>query len=252
MLSDSILQQHLTQPFRYFPSVDSTNDVAQQWLRDSATAGSAVIADEQRAGRGRRGRTWYTPPSVALAVSIVLKTQAQFASRASMVGALAVYDLCVYLNIPTSDVAIKWPNDVLVRGKKVSGILPEAVWQQDTLLGIVLGIGVNVRNQFTDDLADTAITLETATDTSLDRAILLAYLLDRVAHWSKYMATKTVPNTWRERLVTIGQDVSVTGNQLTIVGKAVDVEQDGTLLIEKVDGSIQRVMAGDVSLRPRT
>ncbi|MEL6404519.1 MAG: biotin--[acetyl-CoA-carboxylase] ligase [Chloroflexota bacterium] len=251
MLSDSILQQHLSQPFRYLPSVDSTNDVAQQWLRDGALAGNAIIADEQRAGRGRRGRTWYTPPAVALAVSIILKTQTQFASRASMVGALAVYDLCIHLDIPANDVVIKWPNDVLISGKKVSGILPEAVWQRDTLLGIVLGIGVNVRNQFTDDLAETATTLENATEKSLDRAILLAYLIDRVNHWSKYMATKTVPNTWRERLVTIGQDVTVTGSQLTIVGKAVDVEQDGTLLIQKSDGSIQRVMAGDVSLRPR-
>lgn len=251
MLSESLLAKHLSRPFRYHASIDSTNDAAQLWLREGATAGSAVIADEQRAGRGRRGRTWYTPPGVALAVSIILKTSPQFASRASMVGALGVYDLCQHLDIPDEHIGIKWPNDVLLSGKKVSGILPEAVWQGDTLLGIVLGIGVNVRNTFTDDLAITATTLEQAAKRSLDRAPLLAYLLQRIDHWAHRMSTDTVPAIWKARLITLGQDVIITGTNQRIVGKAVDVDPDGTLLIATQDGSMQRVMAGDVSLRPR-
>src|SRR5688500_3029795 len=118
-LSEEILSQTLKREFRFFPSVDSTNDIAQAWIREGAKAGSVVLADEQLKGRGRRGRFWYTPPGVALAISYILKPSAEFATRSSMVGALAIYELCNSLGI--QDIGIKWPNDVQIKGKKVSG-----------------------------------------------------------------------------------------------------------------------------------
>ncbi|MEM9951174.1 MAG: biotin--[acetyl-CoA-carboxylase] ligase [Chloroflexota bacterium] len=248
MLSETLLNQHLSQPFRYFESVDSTNNIAQSWLRDGADVLSVVIADEQRKGRGRRGRIWYTPPNVALAVSVILKPTTQVAPRISMVGALAVYDTCQYLNI--NEVGIKWPNDVQIAGKKVSGILPEAVWQDDHLLGVALGMGVNVRNQLDGDLSDTATTLSLETSQPLNRAKLIAYLLERVAYWYSLVQKDDLVLAWKARLNTIGQTVTITGDNINIVGQAVDIDPDGALLIEKMDGSIQRVLAGDVSLRP--
>lgn len=249
MLSQDILAKTLSYPFQYFDSVDSTNDIAQQWLRQGADSLSVVLADEQRQGRGRRGRIWYTPPNVALAVSVILKPTIQTASKASMVGALAVYDLCQHLSI--DDVGIKWPNDVQIKGKKVSGILPEAVWDGDKLLGVVLGMGINVRNALDGELADIATTLNFETQQNLNRADLIAYLMKRIVYWYALMVKDDLQQVWKSRLNTIGQEVIITGANQRIVGQAVDSDANGGLLIKTADGSIQTVLAGDVSLRPK-
>lgn len=249
MLSQELLQNKLAYPFQYFDSVDSTNDIAQDWLRAGTDSLSLVIADEQRKGRGRRGRIWYTPPHVALALSVVLKPDIQFAPRASMIGALAVYDLCHYLNI--ENIGIKWPNDVQINGKKVSGILPEAVWDNDKLLGLVLGMGVNVRNQFEGELVDIATSLSHETTAKINRVELVAYLMQQIDYWYSLIAKDDLHHAWKSRLTTLGQNVEVTGANLRIVGQAVDIDSNGGLLIKTADGSIQTVLAGDVSLRPQ-
>lgn len=245
MLNESILSQSLKQPFRYFDSVDSTNDIAKDWLLSGTQALSVVIADEQRKGRGRKGRVWHTPAGVALALSVILKPTVHQAHRVSMLGALAVYDLCASLGI--KHVGIKWANDVQIMGKKVSGILPEAVWERDKLIGVVLGIGVNVRVTFPPELAETAINLELATGQTLNREALLATLLTRIQYWYGQLDDNELFDTWEERLSTIGQAVEIEG----IVGIAQGVDYDGALLIKTHDARIQRVLAGDVSLVSR-
>ncbi len=241
-LSTDRLKAHLTQPFRYYESVASSNDVAMQWLREGASAGSAVIADEQRAGRGRKGRIWYTPPGVALAVSVILRPAPEHASRVSMLGALCVAELCEHLTI--ANVGIKWPNDVQISGRKVSGVLPEAAWENGHLQGVVLGMGVNVRVNFSDDIAHTAINLEEAAGRSLDRVQCLAYLLNRVAAWQTRLSSDDLFEAWRSRSNTIGQRVRVDNSE----GIAQGIDREGALLLEKSDGTMQRVLAGDVSL----
>ena len=250
VLSHQLLASHLSYPFQYFESVDSTNDIAQEWLRKGADSLSLVIADEQRKGRGRRGRIWYTPPNVALAVSVMLKPRLDCASRVSMVGALAVYDLCESLNV--DNIGIKWPNDVQVKGKKISGILPEAVWDSDKLLGVVLGMGINVRNSLQGELVDIATTLNDETELEPNRVDLIAYLMKRIDYWYGLIAKDDLHHTWKSRLNTIGQEVVITGANVRIVGQAVDIDENGGLLIKTADGSIQTVLAGDVSLRPKT
>lgn len=248
-LSEEILSQTLKRDFRYFPSVDSTNDIAQQWIREGAKAGSLILADEQLKGRGRRGRFWHTPPGVALAISYILKPSAEFATRSSMVGALAIYELCNSLGI--QDIGIKWPNDVQIQSKKVSGILPEAVWDGDKLLGVVLGMGVNVRVQFDEELALIATNLEDSTEKALNRAELIGKILETADFWAARIASDELYFAWKSRLSTLGQHVVVEGADSRIVGEAVDVDSNGTLLIKTVDAKILPVMAGDVSLRPQ-
>lgn len=242
-LSKSALQQALGErPFRFFEAVDSTNDIALNWIQDGAVRGAVVIADEQLKGRGRKGRLWHTPPHVALAVSVVLKPPKTHLNRVSMLGALAVADLCEHVGL--AQVGIKWPNDVQVSGKKVSGILPEAAWDGDVLHGVVLGMGINVRVQFEDGLADKAISIEPALGQPVQRVDLIAYLLERIDYWSAHITSDRLFTTWESRLNTIGQRVSTEG----IVGQAQGVDESGALLIKTADGSIQRVLAGDVSL----
>ncbi|MEM6285486.1 MAG: biotin--[acetyl-CoA-carboxylase] ligase, partial [Chloroflexota bacterium] len=154
---------------RYFDSVSSTNDVATEWMREGALKGAVVVADEQTAGRGRLGRTWYTPPGVALATSVILRVKAEHLPQVNMMGALAVTNLLQALNL--TEVSIKWPNDVLVGGRKICGILPEAVWNGNNMEGAVLGMGLNVRNNFAGTpLEEKATSIEAITGKPQDRA----------------------------------------------------------------------------------
>ncbi|MCU0512424.1 MAG: biotin--[acetyl-CoA-carboxylase] ligase [Anaerolineae bacterium] len=229
-------------PLRFFPATDSTNDDAAAWLRAGAPAGAVVIADEQRAGRGRLGRVWHTPPGVALAVSLILRPPPAALHRVSMLGGLAVAELCEGLGLP--GVGIKYPNDVQLNGRKVCGVLPEAHWQDDRLIGVVLGMGVNVRVPFTPDLAQTAVNLEDAAQRPLEQAALIAALLARLDAWSHRLLSEELFQAWQRRLTTIGQTVSIEGVQ----GVAIGVEADGALLVQTAAGRVERIIAGDVIL----
>ncbi len=242
------MKQLAPRPVKYFAQVDTTNDIAMQWLRDGAPTGAVVIADEQRKGKGRHGRTWQTPPGVALAMSVVLHPPAQWLSQTTMLSAVAVAELCEHVAAP--DVSIKWPNDVLVAGRKVCGILSEVAWEGNRLVGVVTGIGVNVRIDFSgSELQDTAISLEHAVGRVLNRLDLLDYLLARIDHWAARVGTDVLFEAWRSRMTIFGQLVRVESANEVIAGIAEKVEPDGTLYIRKNDGTLFPALAGDVSLR---
>lgn len=242
-LTKTMLQARLgSRPFQFFDVVDSTNDIAMQWLQAGVEAGCVVIADEQLKGRGRMGRTWHTPPGVAIAMSVILKPPVEFANRVSMLGALVVAELCE--GVGAKNVGIKYPNDVQIDGRKVCGVLPEAAWDHDQLRGVVLGIGVNVRVQFDEQLAQTATNLETAAQRDLNRVELIAYLLTRIDTWSAKIYTLDFFSAWKNRLTTIGQRVTI-GD---MSGVAEDVDSTGVLLVRTANNQLERIIAGDILL----
>ena len=235
-------------PVRFFEQVDSTNDVARTWLNEGVASGAVVIADEQLKGRGRMGRTWHTPPEVALAISVILKPPVDTLSQVSMLGALAIAELCEQTGL--EQVGIKWPNDVQVNGRKISGVLPEAVWDGDQLLGSVLGMGVNIRLDFANtELADTAISLEPALGKPVDRAELVAYLLQRVDFWFAKLGEPALFLAWKKHLTTLGNSITVTHLDNTLWGVAEAVDESGALLIKIADGTRHWVHAGDIALQ---
>lgn len=241
-LSEATLQQTLTQPFRYFRQVNSTNDLAKIWLMQGAPDGAVVIADEQAKGRGRHGRVWRTPPNAALALSVILRPPAAQVARINMIGALSAYDLAA--QIGCDDIGIKWPNDIQVQGRKFCGILAENVWELDDLLGVVLGIGVNVRIDFSQtDLRDTAVSLEDVAGAQLDRAELTRQLLERINYWYQRIDTDQVFDTWKTRLNMLGNAVVAEG----VTGLALDVTASGVLLVEDRLGGVHEIAAGDVT-----
>lgn len=238
------LHERLAQrPLRFYEQVNSTQDVALQWLQQGAPAGAVVIADEQLKGRGRQGRIWHTPPGVALALSVILKPSRDQLSQITMLGALAIAETLDGLDAP--DVTIKWPNDVRLRGRKVSGVLPEAVWNGEQLSGVALGMGINVRNDFTGTELETAATsIELALEQPVDRMEVLMALLQRIDYWAAVPATNERFVAWKSRLDTIGQRVTI--NSLTGTAEAVDKE--GALLLRDDAGNLHRILAGDVAL----
>jgi BirA family biotin operon repressor/biotin-[acetyl-CoA-carboxylase] ligase len=243
VLTADLLREYLgNHPYRYYESVDSSNDVAAQWLRSGAPEGGVVVADEQHKGRGRLGRTWHTPPGVALALSFVLRPSPDQLTQMSMVGAVAAAELCEWAG--ASRVTIKWPNDVLLDGRKVCGVLPEAVWRGSQLEGVILGIGVNVRMSFDAALAARAVNLEDVVSARLERAELAAVLVQRVMHWRQPGNAPNVFSAWKSRLAMLGRRVSVDG----VVGTAANVDESGGLVIVDDAGIQHRVIAGDVLL----
>jgi biotin-[acetyl-CoA-carboxylase] ligase BirA-like protein len=150
---------------------------------DGAEAGSLVIADRQVSGRGRLGRAWHNPSGVAIAMSVILNPLPENISQISMLAALSVVDTLEAFAV--KGVAIKWPNDIRISGKKVGGILPEAIWEGERLVGVVLGIGLNVTTDFEDsELATLATSIAHALGCPIDRADICRRLVDQIEFWA--------------------------------------------------------------------
>ena len=242
-----VIERLHPRPVRYFSQVGSTNDVALEWMTQSAVNGSIVVADEQINGKGRLGRIWHTPADTALIVSVILHPGVEDLPQITMLGSLAICDMVRHLGIER--VGVKWPNDVMLNGLKVSGILPEAVWENGKLVGVVLGMGINVRIDFSKtELASKATSIEPILGRKIDRLELLADLMACVDYWFARLGSVELFETWRNRLMTLGQNVQVNSIDNTVIGSAADVDRDGALLVRRDDGHIERVIAGDIAL----
>lgn len=247
-LNQTQLEELLSpRPVKFYPQVESTQNIAMAWLADRTESGAVVIADEQTAGRGRYGRKWHTPPGVAIAISIILYPPVEALPQITMLGAVAIAELLRGLGV--EDVRIKWPNDVRLSGKKVCGVLPEAVWDGDELRGVSLGLGINIRNDFSGtEFEDTATTIESALNRQVDRAGLIKILLDRIDYWMDHLGTDSLYNTWKSQLSIIGEQVNIGSDGGIVSGIVEDVDSDGALLVRDSKGELQRVLAGDIAL----
>ncbi|MBZ0282113.1 MAG: biotin--[acetyl-CoA-carboxylase] ligase [Anaerolineae bacterium] len=244
LTEDRILAHFSPRPVRYYPRIDSTNDAALKWLSQGAPAGAVVVTDEQVQGRGRLGRVWFTPPGTALILSVILRPQSTHLGRITMLGAVVISELLE--NLGAADVAIKWPNDVQLNKRKVCGVLPEVIWRGSELLGVVLGMGLNVRIDFSGtELAEKAISIEPALGRSVDRLDLLTFLLARIDFWSANLSAQSLFDAWKRRLNTPGKTVSF---EKGVSGVAESVNAEGALLVRDSKGTLHTVLAGDVSL----
>jgi BirA family biotin operon repressor/biotin-[acetyl-CoA-carboxylase] ligase len=242
-----LIKRLYPRPVRYFSQIGSTNDIALEWMNSGAVTGSIVVADEQVKGKGRLDRKWYTPPGTALIVSVILHPQVENLPQMTMLGALAIYDMVEGLGIES--IGIKWPNDVMLNGLKVSGILPEAVWANGKLAGVVLGMGINVRIDFSNtELVNKAISIEPVLGRPVERLDLLVDLLARIDYWSERLGNDELFDTWKNRLITLGHDIHVKTADKEVIGLAQNVDRDGALIICCTDGQSERVIAGDIAL----
>lgn len=233
-----------------YPSVGSTNDVARSAAADGAPEGLIVTADEQTAGRGRHGRRWESPRGAGLLCSVLLRPALPpaMAPRAGTYVALAAASAIeAVARVP---VVLKWPNDLLVSGRKVAGVLAESGVAGDRLDFVVVGIGINV-HWHPDDPA--AISLDRATGRTLARKDLLVALLEQLARWRPLLEPTPLDRllgAWRGRLVTVGRSVIVQGAELSLEGIAAGVEPTGGLVVRDPAGAKHVVHAADVTLRP--
>ncbi len=243
----------LGRPLYFFASIGSTNDYAKELAQQDAPPGTLVVADEQTAGRGRAGRSWSTPPGVALAMSLLVRPDSMRPGAwtpLTGVGALAVAEA---IHRRGGEPEIKWPNDVLVEGRKTAGILVETIWEEERLTSAVIGIGVNVRAGSAPADANVdypAGDLETLLDTELDRTDLLVDILEGLATWLGEVGKPSLVRAWERHLYGLGQTVSVEGQRETAVGELVGLTPQGYLRLKLPDGEIRSIGAEFQRLRP--
>lgn len=233
----------------YYPQVTSTMDIARQVAQRGASQGTVVVADEQTAGRGRVKRIWLSPKG-SIALSIILHPLIHYLPYLSMLASLAVvHSLKTVIG---QQAQIKWPNDVLINGKKVCGILIENDVQKEVVNYAIIGIGLNANFRAADfsEIAAIATSLSDAAGREVSRLEIIRSLLVEIENLYLTLPTgETIYQEWRSRLVTLGRKVQVKSGITTLVGIAESVFEDGSLQLRQADGSTMRIVAGDVTLR---
>ncbi len=221
--------------------VDSTNEYAKR-IAGNSPEGTVVVAKRQTSGRGRKGRSWASPEG-GLWLSVILKP-GRIDPRLVFVGALAVVDTLADFGISSG---IKWPNDVWVSGRKIAGVLTEGKGSEY----VILGIGLNVNNPVPEWLRESATSMFELTGTEIPLEKVLERLLFHLGGWYRVFLERPdlLMVKVREKTFILGKTVRVIQDEGELAGRALDVLEDGSLLIETPFGS-KRVTYGDVSLRP--
>lgn len=249
---DAILQRLTTQfvgrNLFYYPVTSSTMDVARKAAREGASEGTTVVAEEQTAGRARLGRSWINPPGV-IAISIILRPEMSQLLRLTMVASLATSRGIERATGLKS--TIKWPNDILINGKKVSGILTESALRGQSVDWAVVGIGINVNfdPKAFPEIADTATSLSNELGKEVSQLEVLLNLLREIELF--YLALRRgepIHEEWRNCLETLGKMVQVKSGNDVEEGYAESVDSDGSLLLRRSDGSLARFITGEVTL----
>lgn len=240
----------------YCESVDSTNNVAKRLAEEGCENGLVVVSEEQKGGKGRLSRGWFSPFACGDWFSVVLKPPflPQEASKCTLLAAVAVVKAVnKYKGV---NAAIKWPNDILLNGNKLVGILTEMSAEFGKINHIVIGIGINVnvpKSIVPDDIKDSAISVADAAEEPVSRVQILADVLLNIEElYEQVLQSGFAPvlQEWRKYSCTLGQQVKVIAPDETYCGTALDIDEDGLLIVKKEDGSIDKVIAGDVSIRP--
>jgi BirA family biotin operon repressor/biotin-[acetyl-CoA-carboxylase] ligase len=236
---------------RVFQQTTSTNDVIGRLAQDGVKEGAVVFAESQTKGRGRMGRAWVSPARKGLWFSVLLRpairpqsvTQLTVAAATSLVRAIAAQTGLAP--------EIKWPNDVLIAGKKVAGILTELTAELDRVKDVTLGIGVNANmDEFPPEMRKAATSLKLQTGQQINRAALAVAIMRELDNDYGLICGghfESVAEQWQQNCTTIGQNVAIRLGPRLIEGRAESLDADGALLLRSRYGHLERIIGGDVT-----
>lgn len=237
-----------------FDETDSTNVQAKRLGEEGAPHGLLVVSDQQNAGRGRRGRSWESPKGDSVYMSLLLRPR--FApDKAPMLTLVMAHSVCHALErVVDSPVQIKWPNDLIIRGKKIVGILTEMSTEIDYINHVVIGVGINVNGKiFPEELSDKATSLSIEEGHEIQRSVLIAEVMKQFERdYGQFLQTEDLSwmkADYEKHLVNYGQKVMVHEATESYQAKALGINNTGELLIQKEDGTEEAVYAGEVSVR---
>lgn len=239
---------------RVFEETNSTNDVAEKLARDGVKEGVVVFAEAQKKGRGRLGRRWLSPARKGLWFSVLLRPdlRPQAATQLTVVAATALARALRKQTGLTPE--IKWPNDILLRGKKVAGILTELSAELDHVKHLIIGIGVDVNLTNADlpaDLRKLATSLRVESGQAVSRPELAAAILRELdADYARMRAGQfeALADEWEEQCMTIGRTVSIRLGDRVQTGVAEALDSEGALLLRTQHGRLERIIGGDVTV----
>ncbi len=233
----------------YYPSLTSTMEIAREEAQQGAVEGTVIIAGEQTGGRGRLKRVWLSPRG-NIALSIILYPSLSHLSSLIMLASLAVVHSIE--SATGLKPRVKWPNDVLINGKKVCGILIESDVQRTRVNYTIIGIGINVNLRLADfpEIQPVATSLAEELRAEVSPLSVVRHLLAEVERlYFTLSAGGSLYEEWRSSLVTLGKKVRVTAGETVYEGVAESVARDGSLLLRGLDGKLTRIVVGDVTLR---
>ena len=239
---------------RVFEQTTSTNDVIEKLARDNVREGAVVFAESQSKGRGRLGRKWISPPRRGLSFSILLRPQMRpaAATQLTIAAATALFRAIQAQTGLTPE--IKWPNDILIQGKKVAGILTELSAELDRVKYVILGVGVNVNTapgEFPAELRKLVTSLKIETGHRQNRAELAVKILRELDRDYGRVAAgrfEAVADEWEKNCSTLGQRVAIRAGDRKIEGRAESLDADGALLLRGQHGHLERIVGGDVTV----
>jgi len=232
----------------YFDTVSSTMDVSVQLGMRGSPEGTLVLAETQTKGRGRLGRSWFSPKYKGIYLSLILRPEI-LPLQASILTLFSAVSICEAIkNITGLEAQIKWPNDILVHHKKLGGILTELNAEMDEVRFVAIGIGLNVNND-KRTLVSGATSLKEQKKENIDRIELLKEILRKIEEnylFFQEEGSRSILEKWRDYNITLGKRIKVFCHRQHIEGVAVDIDADGGLLVRNDSGLTQKVTAGDV------
>ncbi len=253
-IRQELAHQRIGRRVDYHESTTSTNDIAWHEVEKGSADGFVVFAEHQSSGRGRLGRTWVMPKAAGVLASVVI-CEGRSGRKTAALGLIAAVAVCDAVAAGGSVAAtIKWPNDILVGGRKIGGILIEAKPQPGGGQVAVLGIGINClqhRGHFCGDLAASATSLDIESDRPVDRtavAIRLFKELDRWIGQSPDDAGKSLRAAWRSRSSMLGERIRVRQDGVIFSGSVIDIDPTSALLIQLDEGGVRAFSAADTTV----
>jgi BirA family biotin operon repressor/biotin-[acetyl-CoA-carboxylase] ligase len=242
--------------YYYFKEIDSTNNYAKTLAADGHPEGTVVIAESQSSGRGRRGRQWYSDSGQGIFLSLILRPPLPVneLSRINMAIALAIVDALQEVGIKSG---IKWPNDILIKDRKIAGILTEAITDMDGIEFIVSGIGLNVNTLIEDfpaELRPIVTSVREEAGRMVSRVHLLQILLLKLEQRYQQLisgAFTEILEQVRTLSLVIGRDITIKQLGGITEGRAIDIDNNGFLLVRDGQGNIHHLMSGEVLLKPQ-
>lgn len=250
-LKTKMLGRHI----HFEQSVSSTQKIAKNLAAEGCPEGTIVVADEQTNGRGRMARTWYSPSGTGIWMSMIIRPNIPVNLTPQLTLLTAVAIVQAIEELTPLNPSIKWPNDIMLNGKKIVGILTELQAEADQVHSVIIGTGINVNQKvehFPEELQNIATSLKIETGTTLERAQLIQMILLKFEElYSLYLAQgfKPIKLLWEGYAISINKFIIARTLNGSIEGKAIGINDDGVLLIEKEDGTITHIYSADIEMK---
>ncbi|BBH20957.1 bifunctional ligase/repressor BirA [Paenibacillus baekrokdamisoli] len=253
-LMEKLSGTSLIKAIKLHESVDSTQNIAQRLAEDDAPQGTLVIAEQQTSGRGRMGRKWVSPSGKGIWMSLVLRPRLplQFASQLTLLTAVALCRALKTVAAPL-DIGIKWPNDLLIGGKKISGILLESTAEDERLKYVIAGIGISVNleaDDYPEELLPIATSLRMELGRPLDRAdIIAAFIIEFEQLYNVYQneGFGLIRTVWEALSVSLFKPTQLKTPTGIVVGTPIGLDESGALLVKLEDGSLLPIFSAEMS-----